>query len=854
MRGLAVPLLLASIASAQMISDGVSRTLAKARAANISAIQYQLSLELHPDSDRMPGHEDLSFELKSPGEPLIIDYRDGSIGKVEVNGLATDAAQSNGHLVIPAKYLTAGRNRISVDFVSGVATAGRSITRYLDHDDGTQYIYSLFVPMDASQAFPCFDQPDLKARFDLNLTAPDSWTVVSNTRIEGSKAAKPGYRVTDFAETQPLPTYLFAFAAGPFKAISGEGLRLFVRQSKFERASQEAPEVLGIARAGVRHMAEYFQQPFPFGKYDLVLIPGFPFGGMEHAGATFLREESVLFRSVPTESDKLQRAALVLHETAHQWFGDFVTMRWFDDLWLKEGFAQYMAYETLATLHPPDEIWKRFYQSFKPPAYAIDSTQGTTPIHQSIENLKDAKSAYGAIVYSKTPGILRQLSFVIGESAFRDGVRLFLHEHPYGNAEWDDLIHAYERASGVALKSWADAWIKQRGMPQVDAEWSCKDGAIDRFTLRQHDVLGGNQLWPIHTQILLAYGAAKPVTVSATLDEPSATLQELAGKACPDWILANDRDYAYGRFLLDARSQEYISAHIDQVEEPFRRSLLWGSLWDGVRELRMAPADYVRLAIRALPSENDEALSQAVLGHIGGAFTRYLSVSQQQAVAPDLEAMLERRMNEAPDLSLRILYYRMYRSVATTPAALGHLKSILAGRSGVPGLEVKPQDRWAMITALVAHADPEAGALLKAETEKDQTGDGRRYAYTTGAAIPTADAKQRYFNDYLQKSAQPEDWIEQSLVTFNYWNQAALTLPYLERALSALPQIKRERKIFFLMAWLNAFISGQQSAEAASQVRLWLREHPPDPDLQRKVLEVLDELDRTVRVRARYSS
>jgi aminopeptidase N len=837
-------------------AEGVSRELAQARASRISEVHYRLSLELAPDADQLPGHAEITFQLATASDPVIMDFRDGSFAGLTVNGAPAAATPVNGHLVIAGSYFIAGKNRIALDFNSGIATAGRAITRYIDHDDGAQYVYSLFVPMDASQAFPCFDQPDLKARFDLEVTAPDTWTVVSNTRIEETKPAKLGFRLTDFAETQPIPTYLFAFAAGPFRAIPGEGFRLFVRQSKFDRANEEAPEVLRIARAGVRHMAEYFHRSFPFGKYEFVLIPGFPFGGMEHAGATFLREESVLFRSVPTEGDKIQRAALVLHETAHQWFGDLVTMRWFDDLWLKEGFAQYMAYETLATLYPPDEIWKRFYQSFKPSAYAIDATQGTTPIHQSIANLKDAKSAYGAIVYSKTPGILRQLSFTIGETAFRDGVRLFLHEHEYGNAEWGDLVHAYERASGKPLAAWADAWIKQRGMPQVDAAWSCKGGVVDQFTLHQTDVLGEGHLWPLRTQILLEYDGAPPLTVAAGLSGSRASVTELIGKRCPAWAFANDQDYAYGRFLLDERSLRYVVELVGQrhaLPDPFRRALVWGALWDGVRELQIAPSAYIRLAIGALPTETGEALTQSVLGHTAVAFQRYLSDAQRAALAGDLEAMLEHRMQDAPDLSLRILYCRSFRSVATTPVALAQLKSILAGTSGVPGLEIKPLDRWTMITALLAHADADAPELLRTEQERDQTGDGRKYAYVAGAAIPEAAAKRRYFKDYLENSAQQEDWIEQSLGAFNYWNQASLTLPYLEPALNSLPQIKQDRKIFFVLAWLNAFIGGQDSAAAAREVRQWLQEHPPEPDLERKVLEVLDELDRTVRIRARFS-
>ncbi len=231
---------------------------------------------------------------------------------------------------------------------------------------------------------------------------------------------------------------------------------LYVRKSKFDRARAEAPQVQSIAARGTAYLADFFARPFPFPKYDMVLIPGLAYGGMEHAGATFLREESVLFRTAPTHSDLLNRDILVLHELTHQWFGDLVTMRWFDDLWLKEGFAQYMAFQTLAALEPHENVWKRFYESIKPDAYAIDSTQGTTPIYQEIPNLEDAKSAYGAIVYSKAPAVLKQLAFVLGEDKFRQGLRLYLKQYAYANAEWNDLVNALQSVSGRPLGNWAD--------------------------------------------------------------------------------------------------------------------------------------------------------------------------------------------------------------------------------------------------------------------------------------------------------------------------------------------------------------------------------------------------------------
>src|SRR5215813_13296187 len=493
--------------------EGIQRELARQRASQISELRYNLQFTLTPHASTASGHEEIRFQLKLAA-PVLLDFREGSASNLIVNSKAMPATIENGHIELPQTALQTGENVVSLDVTAPVAPAGKAITRFEDKDDNSEYLYTLFVPMDASMAFPCFDQPDLKARFHLEVVAPADWTVISNTATQGQETTF-GQQKTTFAETRPISTYLFAFAAGPFRKVhETPGMPgLYVRQSKFKRAEEEAAEVQEITAAGMKYLADYFAQPFPFPKYDMVMIPGFAYGGMEHAGATFLREESILFRTAPTHSDHLNRDILLLHELTHQWFGDFTTMRWFDDLWLKEGFAQYMAYQALAALKPDENIWKRFYQSIKPAAYGIDSTKGTTPIYQDIANLKDAKSAYGAIVYSKAPGVIKQLAFVLGEEHFRDGLRLYLKEHAYGNAEWSDLVGAFEQVSKKSLGEWANAYIKRRGMPQVDVEWTCDPNSGEIATkLREKDVLGEGGDWPIATQVLLMYHGQKVVT------------------------------------------------------------------------------------------------------------------------------------------------------------------------------------------------------------------------------------------------------------------------------------------------------------------------------------------------------
>jgi aminopeptidase N len=879
--------------------EGIPRELARERAARIVDPRYNLDYTLVPHATTTSGHEELIFKLKTAG-PVLLDFRGKSVSKMVVNGKEVPAKVENGHIELPADLLklspNAGQkkktqerltdnlgrpfspdgviggivaseipeegvgpndNRVDIDFTAEIGPAGKAITSFEDKDDGSEYIYTLFVPMDAEMAFPCFDQPDLKARFELTVVAPEEWTVVSNTDTQQVFSIEAGKRKTFFTQTVPISTYLFAFAAGPFFRVSSRNEReptVFVRQSVFQRAQQEVREVQEITAKGKKYLAGYFDQRYPFGKYDLVLIPGFAYGGMEHAGATFLREESVLFRTAPTRNDLLNRDILVLHELTHQWFGDFVTMRWFDDLWLKEGFAQYMAYHALADLKPKDNVWPRFYESIKPAAYRIDATQGATPIYQDIANLKDAKSAYGAIVYSKAPGILRQLAFVLGEEKFRDGLRLYLKEHAYDNADWSDLVAALEKVSGKSLTKWADVYIRRRGMPQVDVSWSCGAGnRISRFTLKQHDVLGEGGIWPISTQVLLSYANKAPVAVRADLDSASASVKEAVGKPCPAFVFANDQDYAYGRFLLDSRSRRAVERQIGGIGDVFERTLLWGALWESVRDAQLNPREYVDLALKTLPGETDESLAQDRIGHVGTALHRYVSPAQRAPLAARAEMMASNQMLHALDQDLRIVWFRGLRAVAQTPQGRDRLKELLSGKLAVPGVELRQLDRWNMVTALVALDDPQADAVLAAEEKRDPSGDGLKYAYVAKAARAAATTKKKYFDDYLHDTSRPEDWVAQSLGAFNYWNQSDLTLPYLRPALNALPQMKRERKIFFVLGWLNAFIGGQQSAQAQAEVRGFLKTADLDKDLKLKTLEVEDELDRTVKIRAKYS-
>ncbi len=855
---------------------GIPRELARWRAAHYSNVRYKLSLELTPGAQMLKGAMEIRVTLSEGAGKIVLDWRVAPVKEgqpkprvwdIALNGkAASDAREVNEHIIIAGARR--GENIVSLKFESPIATSGSAVTRYVDREDKSEYIYTLFVPSDASTAFPCFDQPDLKAKFILNAIVPDSWKIVTNTDVRATYISPhhvpdplKGKLHVEFEETNPISTYLFAFAAGPFVEIKDEAatvpMRLFVRKSKEEKARKEAAEVFRLNRECVKFLAQYFDYKFPFPKYDLVIVPEFAYRGMEHAGATFLREESVLFPTEPTANDFLSRANVIFHEAAHQWFGDLVTMRWFDDLWLKEGFAEFMSFKALEAIMPEFNAWKAFYERTKPAAYLTDATKGTTPIYQEIPNLSAAKSAYGNIVYRKAPSLLRQAEFYLGADKFQKAVQLFLKEHAYQNAEWADLVKAFEKTSGRKLDAWAAAWVVRRGMPEVRVRTSLllPSKTYVVVSLKQRNVLDEGGAWPMRLKVLAVYtdGTRDPetLTIEGDGEERAYSLDSSVFRRELAYIFANYEDYGYGRFLLDERSRNYVLGHLGKEKDDFLRALLWGSLWDSVREAELPPLDYIELAIKNLHIERDEVTAQSILNRVNIAFNAYLNAQQQKAVAPRLEQMLSDGMLKSEKQGLRITYFRAFQAMAMTDEARAKLKEILTGKLSVPGLTLRPRDRFDIITALMTRGDADAIALLEAQSKTDTTDDARRYAYASGAARGTAENKQKYFDAFLNDTTLAESWIEASVNPFNSIHQSALTFPYLESALKELPKLKRTRKIFFVNQWLAAFIGGQCDARALAVVQDFLKreEKTLDRDLRLKVLEAVDGLERCVKIK-----
>ena len=538
--------LLLGAAPDSLLVPGVSHALAQQRAAALRNVRYALTLDLTRDSTRAWGNVTIALERAPGAGDLILDFRGPSFSGLHANGTRVESPRwTNGHIVVPERFLRAGPNQLSLDFVAAIAPAGASIIRYRDATDGATYLYTLLVPSDANQLFPSFDQPDLKARFTWHIVAPAQWQVLTNGPLERiDTPAETAANITwHFAETEPISTYLAAFAAGPWAVVKHAGtpaMRLFVRQSRLREADAEV--ILAENAAAYRWLEGFFGVKYPFAKIDLLLAPAFPFGGMEHVGAIFYNESSFIFREPPTPSQRHARAATIYHEIAHQWFGDLVTMRWFDDLWLKEGFATYAAARVQEALYPEAGAWRRFYLRTKPPAYTVDATSGTVPVWQELANLDLAKSNYGPIVYNKAPAILRQLEHLVGDAAFRRGVQDFLNRHAYANADWRQLLDAIGAAAQTDLSAFGAQYMLRSGMPVVRPELRIENGRIAELALLQQPAraLPGDRggFWPGKVNVRIAFNRDSAVVLPVTFSATRTVVAAAAGLPAPAFRLA----------------------------------------------------------------------------------------------------------------------------------------------------------------------------------------------------------------------------------------------------------------------------------------------------------------------------
>lgn len=849
---LAAPVLV--MAAPPPLTAGIDRALAQWRADRVTDVRYRIDARLSSALDRLHLDVEAEVAIAQGGEPLVFDWRpEGGAGptlEARVNGRIRHLAITGGHVLVEGADVVAGRNVVTFSVVAPVSTAGGPLTRYHDSDDGADYVYTLLVPADASTVFPCFDQPDLKARFTLTLRTPADWIAVANAPPRESRV-EAGEALHAFDDTAPISTYLFAFAAGPFAAfrVDGDATTLYVRRSRRALGEVHAAPVLDANRQAIAWLSHWLDQPFPFPKYDLVVLPEFAYGGMEHAGATFLREAAVLFSGPPSAVETFRRAHLIFHETAHQWLGDLVTMRWFDDLWLKEGFANFAAARIAESAMPQADPWVAF-QARKAEAVRIDGSPGTAPIRQPLDDLLDAKSSYGPVVYEKAPALLRQLEFALGESAFRDGVRAWVRARAFAATDAEELVLHLGQAAGRDLSSIVGAWLDVPGLPEVRVVAA----AAGQVRIRVEAASSAGTHWSQRLRLRAFRTGQPPCDADFDLDGAAADVALPAACTDAEVLLLNAGDFGYGRFRLRADEREAALRWASIAPESLDRALLWEALWEEVRDTDLAPEAFVAAIANRLGHEPSALLEAQLLARVEGAWRAWLTPVQRVRQAPRLEAALLAIARDSDDLSRRIGAQRAYAVIATTEPARARVRAWLAGEE-IPPAPWRAREAFAAARALSAWGTPPDASALAQAMERVRAGDdAARFLYAARAAAPSPDVKRDYVERWLHDPTVPEAWIEEALGGLNDPDHHDATRALFAAALEALRAFAATRRIFFVNRWLDAFAGGQRSPEALDALARAAEDERLPAALRDKLRLAQDGLARTLRIRARWAA
>ncbi|MGM0633647.1 MAG: M1 family metallopeptidase, partial [Pseudomonadota bacterium] len=680
---------------------GVSRALAEERTATLDDVHYSVQLRI-PETrdDPVTGTVIVQFERAGDAGPLVLDFRAPAdhVHRVLLDGEPVDHNVPADHIVIPAGELAAGVQTVTVDFRATDAALNR-------RDD---FLYALFVPDRASTAFPLFEQPDLKARYRLELTVPAHWQALSNAELL-SRDPDPGNRPIErlvFAETLPISSYLFAFAAGELQVETaergGRTWRLFHRETDPERLERNRDAIFDLHVTALDWLEDYTGIDYPFGKFDFFAVPSFQFGGMEHPGAIWYRADSLFLDEGATRARELGRASLIAHETAHMWFGDLVTMRWFNDVWMKEVFANFLAAKIAGPAFPELNLDLRFFQAHHPAAYAVDRTAGTNAIRQPLENQRDAGSLYGAIIYQKAPVVMRQLEQLISEATMREGLRRYLSDHHFGNAGWPELIAILDGLTTEDLSAWNAAWVESPGRPRVRTQWTG-----DGITISQSDDETDRGLrWP--QTLVLAVGHNGEVTeYPVTLRGDSARLS-LPDVTEPDFILTGAAGIGYGRFMLDGRSRRYLLENVHGLATPLHRAVTWQHLREDLLEDELQALPLFGALLTGVRREDDELLAQQILGLLQGVWWRHLSADQREARAGELESTLWQALENAGSAGRKRAYFDTLVNVTLSAQGVQRLRRIWEQEETVPGLPLREPQFIDLAEALALREIPDA--------------------------------------------------------------------------------------------------------------------------------------------------
>jgi len=817
--------------------DALDKTTADVRAARVSDVSYDVSIDLSDGDEAFTGEVFIEFALSNAESDLTLDFNGGTLLEVKVNGEVISPEYNGFFITLPAEQLKTEQNLVVISYSRPYGHDGTGLHRFKDPEDGLNYMHSYLWPYYANRVLPSFDQPNLKAEFSLDVVAPEEWTVVSTMPVARVQTRSDlDTRHWEFEKTPRISTYVFSLHAGSYKIWSDDSgdvpLRLMARQSLAKYVAAE--EWLATTQKGMTYFGNYFDIPYPFPKYDQLIVPEFNIGGMENVAAVTYTEGYVQ-RQESSRAERERRTSTILHELAHMWFGDLVTHDWWNGMWLNESFATQMA--TLAQLEVTEftDKWHGNFTSAKQAAYSRDSKVTTHPIEMPVASTDQFTELFDAITYQKGGAALRQLQHRVGAENYRLGVSAYLKENAYGTTELADFIGHQSNASGIDLRGWSDEWLMRPGFNTLAAAPVCEEDILKSLSITQTVPAA----WPVlrtHQASVAFYNfdAAGDLRVTTelpvTISGASTAIDIPDGIACPTLINPNFDDWTYARIAISDADEAVLATDLGKISDPLSRSMFLRALFDRAATGDMPLADYVRQVLVLVETEQNFRVLEQITSSLS------YSINRMQRLRPDTNEVLPRLLDDVEVLGLKRahfaathdlkqLWFGLFLSVAASDAALGTTRALLDGKTDLDGVEISADVRWQLLTILSRYNAPDIEELLAAEIKRDPSDVGQRKLLGAQAAAPSL-ANKEHWVDELQSPKTITNLSKQRAVMGQLFpaTQTDLQLPLLTKILSSLPQMSRDADSYFLSSYTTSMLTPMCTTESSALMQTTLDE------------------------------
>ena len=796
-----------------LYEEGISLELAQLRKQEIKDLKYSLRFSIpEQKQETVEGETRIQFTIQKPQE-IILDFRESAdkVKEVSVNGQPTEYTFLNEHIILPQSSTIEGKNEVYIRFTAGNQSLNRN----------DEFLYTLLVPDRARTVFPCFEQPNLKAAFTLQLEVPTEWEAVSNTSIASENIINGKKHIT-FLPTEPLSTYLFSFVAGKLKKVEyadGERILTAYHRETDPKKVTQLNDIFEQVASSLHWLEDYTDVPYPFAKYSFIILPGFQYGGMEHTGATLYNDNSMFLSEHPTLDEELARAKLIAHETAHMWFGDFVTMDWFNDVWTKEVFANYFAACIVEPLFPSVNHSLNWIKTYTAASLSEDRTLGSNSIRQPLDNLRNAGLIYGNIIYNKAPVMMQKLVEIMGEEAYQEGIREYLKTYAYSNATWDDLITILDAKSEEDLATFSDVWVNQKGMPHITFTNRC-----GQLEIRQRDPLNRGLIWPQHFQITFIGDEITTVEVDLSQETYALTVP-LNTKA----ILPNTDERGYGLFIPDEQSRAWLLAHWQEMTDDTARQSLLMLLYENYQHRLITDKEWINALLNGLKTEKNALIASTLCG--------YLSGPMQKLKDEKLEETIWLWTEKHPIASCRLQLIRCLISNASAPQSIDKLYQLWEKQSH-PMLNER--DYMTMAYELALYNPEKYENILTTQRNRITNPDRlRQFDFISQAVTPDTLQMDAFFQSLLKaENRRIEPWAASALAYLNHPLREKYAVKYIRPGLEVLQEVQRTGDIFFPKNWVSALLRNHKSKEAYQEVQAFFKAHPGySPLLTNKILQ-----------------